>query len=391
MSKENKKSQKRTGNFWQENKKVIFFILTGFVLWQILIFAVGGFSGSFLPTRKTFLYAEASIKSPKILWNRANFDGVHYLYISRYGYGLYQQAFFPLYPQLIKKAAPLFGGKDLLAAVFISNISFLLALFLFFRLIRLDYKEEVSFRTIIFFLLFPTAFFFGMAYTEGLFLMLILGSFYAARRGQWWWAGILGGLATYTRLVGIFLFPALVYEWYQQNQFSIKKSAARLLSLALIPAGLLTYMGQLWKSAGDPLLFFHVQPYFGAQRSGNKIILLYQVFWRYFKMALTTKWDFLYFTVWLEILTAVVFLVLLILAFRGKIRRSYLIFSLLAFLAPTFFGTFSSLPRYVLVLFPCFIYLGTKIKKKTAYLLGLVLAIFLIICASLFSQGYWIS
>jgi hypothetical protein len=40
---------------------------------------------------------------------------------------------------------------------------------------------------------------------------------------------------------------------------------------------------------GDPLLFFRVQPHFGAGRAGGRLILLYQVFWRYLKMLLTVE------------------------------------------------------------------------------------------------------
>src|SRR5688572_13183072 len=39
---------------------------------------------------------------PSFLTSFGNFDGAHYISISDVGYQLYQQAFFPLYPMLIK-------------------------------------------------------------------------------------------------------------------------------------------------------------------------------------------------------------------------------------------------------------------------------------------------
>ncbi|HUV71484.1 MAG TPA: mannosyltransferase family protein [Clostridia bacterium] len=379
------------GDFWRRNWRAIVFILAVFVFWQVALSALSRFSPSFLPTKMTFLYQEEIPRNPQFLWSRANFDGVHYLYISRFGYGLYQQAFFPGYPWLISALKPVWGGSDLLAAVLIANFCLWGFLLLFYRLISLDYQEKVARQTILFFLLFPTAFFLGMVYTESLFLLLIIGSFYAARKGNWWLAGALGGLSSYVRLGGIFLLPALAWEWYQQNHKNLRTGVASLPSLLLIPAGLLAYMKFLWEKYQDPLLFFHVQSYFGAERSGGKIILLYQVFWRYLKMALTTKLDPLYFTVWLEIGVAVGFLLLLFLAYKKGVRTSYLIFGIISYLVPTCTGTFSSMPRYVLALFPCFIYLGTIKNKLLYYFLALIFSFLLILCSVFFYQGYWIA
>jgi len=82
---------------------------------------------------------------------------------------------------------------------------------------------------------------------------------------------------------------------------------------------------------------------------------------------------------------------LLILAFRKKMRTSYLVFGSLAFVLPTLSGTFSSLPRYVLVLFPAFIYLGMIKSKLIQFGLWVIFGLLLIISAALFYQGYWIA
>jgi hypothetical protein len=141
----------------------------------------------------------------------------------------------------------------------------------------------------------------------------------------------------------------------------------------------------------DSLMFFHVQPYFGAGRTGGKFILIYQVFWRYLKMIAVTKLDYLFFTVWLEFLVSVGFLVLIVLAHRRKIRISYLIFSLLAYVVPTLSGTFLSMPRYVLALFPGFIYLGLIKNNFLKYLLLVAFSLVFVISAALFFRGYWVS
>lgn len=332
------------------------------------------------------------IVNPYFLWSRANFDGIHYLMIAKFGYGVYEQAFFPLYPKLVRMATPVFGGKNLLAGLFISNLSLLLALFIFYKLAILDIQERAAKRAVFFLLFFPTSFFLGMVYSESVFLFLILGSFYLARKRKWLLAGIFGGLASYTRLVGVFLFPALLYEWWSGREVRNERwEVGNMLKVFIIPTGLLVYMKFLWQKYGDPLMFLHVQPSFGAERSGGRIILIYQVFWRYLKMVLTTKSDPLYFTVWLEVLVAISFLILFILAYRAKIRFSYLIFSAFAYFIPSLSGTFSSLPRYCLVLFPAFIYLGMLKNKVVRTVVLAVFGILLVISTTLFFRGYWVS
>lgn len=371
--------------------KSLKFILISYLVWQVVLILISLFSSKFILPKSGYRYSQFAHNAPEYLLNRANFDGYHYLLISQKGYGTYQQAFFPMYPRLIKIISP-FLGSELLAGLIISNVCFLLSLFLFYKLICLDYREEIARKALIFLMIFPTSFFFGAVYTESLFLVLVLGSFYAARKGNWWAAGALGGLASYTRVVGILIFPALIYEWYEQNKIkSLRMKIKSLSPLFLIPLGLLSYMNYLRQNYKDPLLFIHVQSYFGANRSSGKIILLYQVFWRYLKMVLTTKADILYFTVWLELLSALGFIALLVLAFKQKMRLSYLIFSSLAFIMPTLSGTFSSLPRYILVLFPAFIYLGMIKNRIIQFWLKMIFGLLLIISAALFYQGYWIS
>ena len=378
--------------FWKSNQKAIKFIIEVFFVWQAVIFLISFFASRQFPARERFMYNDGKeIVNPIFLWDRANFDGIHYLLISRGGYGLYQQAFFPLYPKLIQSLRPVFGGKDLLAAVFVSNISLFAYLILLYKLACLDYSESIAQKTIIFFLVFPTSFFGGMVYTEALFLMLLLGSFYAARKDKWLVAGILGGLASYTRLIGVFIFPALVWEWWQGRRMRGEKwEVEKLAETLLVPLGLLVYMKFLWRKWNDPLMFIHVQPLFGAERSNN-IILIYQVFWRYFKMILTTKLDPLYFAVWLELLSAVSFIVLLFLAFKKGMRISYLIFAAFSFFIPALTGTFSSLPRYVLVMFPCFILMGVIKDKIVCKILWISFSLLFIISSIFFFRGYWIA
>lgn len=370
-------------------------ILKYFLIWQFAIIIISYLSIQILPLRQTFkggedqstpLDPQPFLKNP-LLYSRANFDGIHYISIARRGYGYGQQAFFPLYPKLLNFLNPIFKNFTV-TGVLISSASFLLGLYLFSKLILLDLPSTVRNWVLIALLFFPVSFFFTSVYTEGLFFLFIISSFYSARRSRWWLAGVFGFLAAYTRLAGIFLLPALIAEWWLQ-----KKSFKALIPLILILLGLLLYMSFLHRSTGDALAFIHVQKLFGQGRS-DKIVLPYQVLWRYVKMITTVnRSDPLFLTIVLEFFTGLSFGVFSIYSIF-KQRLSYSIFNLLSFIIPTVTGTFTSLPRYVIVCFPSFIILGTWLHQtsrlnRLAYfsLSGLGFILFL----ALFSRGYWVS
>lgn len=363
-------------------------LLKVFVLWQAVIIVVTiAAQYSPLPLRETYLGSgtQGYVEKPWF-YSRENFDGMHYTYIARRGYGYSQQAFFPLYPTIIRRIMP-YLNNAVTVGILISLVSFFLGLYFFVKLILLDYSPNVAKWTILALLLFPTSFFFTSIYTEGLFFFLTIAAFYSARTRRWLWAGIFGALASYTRFIGIFLFPALLIEWYQQS-----KKIKNLIPLLLIPMGLVVYMNYLNKTAGDPLAFFHVQVNFAQLRS-EKLILLYQVFWRYTKMLATVnRADPLYLTIVLEFVTGAAFLITTIYSFI-KHRLSYAVFNFLAYIVPTLTGTFTSLPRYVLLCFPSFILIGELLSRSSLarkLILG-AFALAFIIFLSLFARGYWVA
>jgi len=79
---------------------------------------------------------------------------------------------------------------------------------LLYRLVRHDEDASVALRSAWFLLIFPTAYFLHIGYTEALFMALVLGSFLAARTERWWLAGLIGGLAALALIV--YLFVALI-------------------------------------------------------------------------------------------------------------------------------------------------------------------------------------
>ncbi|MEK7110982.1 MAG: mannosyltransferase family protein [Patescibacteria group bacterium] len=342
--------------------------------WRIGLFLLGLISTSLIgflfpyPSFQRLIELGNGIPS---IWSWGGFDGVHYLTISESGYVAdFTQAFFPFFPWVIGIFSKYLSLNSLYSALLVGNLSLLVVTCLFWLLLRIDFKAGQSRQIILSLLFFPTAFFFGAVYGESFFLSLVFGSFLAARKKKWLLAGVIGAMATATRFVGIFLIPALVVEYWLQLKESGKSiksgkfsAVIPVLSICIVSFGLIAYMVYSQQHFNDALKFIHSQPAFGASRS-DKIILLYQVFWRYAKMAVTVDFfSLLYYRISMEVLSAVIFLILGLISFKNT-RLSYAIFGFLSFLAPTLTGTFSSMPRYILVMFPVFIMIGSWLNGE---------------------------
>ncbi|MDO8638370.1 MAG: mannosyltransferase family protein [Candidatus Daviesbacteria bacterium] len=325
----------------------------------------------------------------------ANFDGEHYLSIAMFGYKGLEQAFFPVYPLLISFFAKLFS-QDLMSllinstivGLIISNATFLIALLFLYDLIRIDFPKKIAFFVILLIICFPTSFFFGAVYNESLFLLLTVLAFLHARKGNWFWASIFGMIAAATRIFGVLLFPAFIVEAILQKKYK------QAFWIFLIPAGLGLYMYFQYLNVGDALAFYHIQTLVGEQRQSN-LVILPQVYFRYIKMIFTVDMQNpIYQTVLLEFITGIAFFILPIYGYFKKIRASYLFYAFVGFIITTVQGSFSSVPRYVLVFFPSFIALAIWFDRFPRFLKIIFLsisALLLIIEAALFLRGYWIA
>lgn len=376
-----------------------FKIILLFLSWRFLLFAVMLFAIHNVTLGNTDRFLGGGqfnyhIAPEVFAW--ANFDGEHYLSIAIFGYKEFEQAFFPIFPAVISFfAKPISSDffslllNSTLVGLIISNTSFLLSLLMLFKLIIMDFSKKIAFSTIVIYLLFPTSFYFGSLYNESLFLLLAVSSFYFARKKRWFLASILGFIASGTRVFGFLLLPALILEAYQQ-----KEKISKTFWIFFIPLGLILYMLYQYITAGDALAFYNLQERVGEQHQQG-IILLPQVYYRYIKMLLTV--DFtqpIYQTIILEFAAGILFFILPIYGYFKKIRFSYLLFAMSGFLLPAIQGSFSSIPRYVIVLFPAFLaaaiwFSNIKMLLKVAILISL--GLMLCLETTLFLRGYWVA
>lgn len=366
------------------------------------IFLFFNFLTSFLATKYIpylgfFPYKDVvlSFKLPNFIAFFANFDGAHYLSIVRRGYREFEQAFFPLYPLAIIFLVRLLKINGFISAFLISNASFFIGLILSFFLLEKKFKKNQIVWFYVFFLLFPTSFFFSAIYTEGLFFMLFIATLFFLKRKKYLIASLFAFFAATTRLIGVLLIVPILMERLANKKIKLTFTKIVLFLSPLL--GLFSYSFYLYKTTGDPFFFFNSQPVFGANRS-TKLILLPQVYYRYLKIFLTTGWSFQYFISLVEIcIFTFVFVVLLLDFFRLiKPIKNYEeiglnLFSLINLILPTLTGTFSSVPRYALFSLSFFIALSRIKNLFFKILIAIIFFILHFILLGFFIQGYFVS
>jgi len=376
-------------------------IILLFTAWRIFIFLPLIASEIFLSPRAGYAYTlltyfleKGSVLSNFLLYPYGNFDAAYYLLIAAKGYTI-NAGFFPLFPLSIHIAT--FPIKDILpfdviqylTAIVLVSLFFCSSLIIFYKLLKMDYKENVAIWSIVFLLIFPTSFFFGALYSESLFLFLSLLAFFFARKKKWIAAGITGALLSATRPVGVAMWPVLLYEYFKENK---NKLNIKILPLFLAPLGLISYAIYNFYKWGNPFYFIAAQGNFQNNRTVDSIVLLPQTLFRYAKILFTVKPEIYEWWVALFELCFFAFaLILFYVAWKKKIRISYLIFGILCFLVPVSSGTFSGLPRYVAVIFPIFIALALTKSKTFKIIYCIISLVLLFVFFMLFSKGYFIA
>lgn len=333
----------------------------------------------------------------------ARWDGVWYLTIANRGYDgadSPRHAFFPLYPLLARGIGELGGGGEaavLLAAYLVALAAFFAALVLLYRLTALELGRQVAWPTLLLLCVFPASFFFGAPYSESLFLLCSVGAFYAARTGSWAWAGVAAAGASATRSAGILLLlPLAVMYLYgpRADAATPDRAGGRLggfaprhrlrpsvLWLALAPLGLAGYAVYLGLTYGDPLSFSHVQEFWNRDFAGPLVGAWDGAGAAYdgLRQLLSGSRDIAYFEqsagdpfrVAAQNLALFGFLVFALVGAVGVLRRlpfAYGLYVVTALMLPLSYPVAAqplmSLPRFVAVLFPLFMWLGLVCEER---------------------------
>ncbi len=240
---------------------------------MVLFGTNSGASTAFDPTRISSSFGSLGnvLAAPAVRW-----DSIWYLQIAHSGYQTAREtAFFPLYPLLIKGGA-FVTGSAVIAAIAISLAALLAGLCLLHRLTQLELGERAAGAAVYLVAFGPMALFLSAVYTESLFLALSAGTFLAARRGRWAFAGALAGLGAMTRVTGILLVVPLLVLFFYGPRADVPPAARdawwkpryRLsrcaLWLALAPAGAALFAAYLAVRGFGALSMLHAQEQFSA-------------------------------------------------------------------------------------------------------------------------------
>jgi hypothetical protein len=317
-------------------------------------------------------------------------DSQWYLVIASHGYSfdINSFAFIPLYPLTIHVLSSIFGHPELMGLL-ISNISLFTALYFLYKLIELKWPAQIAKNTLIYLMIFPAAFFFSAIYTESLFFMLVVLSFYFSEKRNYLLAGIFGAFASVTRIMGLILIPCILAKYLKERKWDWRKIDRNILYVALIPIGLLGYMLYQYISVGDPLAFVSAQSSYQFTRHFTIPLL------PIYKSLASLITEPFYSTHLINAYSAIGFIVILIVSWK-KMPLEYNIYSALSLFIPlctiSRIDPLLSFSRFVLVIFPVFISMGMwNLKPLYKWLFIFILVSSQLILLADFVNWYWIA
>ena len=338
-----------------------------------------------------------------------NWDGAWYRSIVEHGYATAQSnyqvnlAFFPLLPILTWFVKTVTFLPTVWVGMLISTLSFTAALILLCKLVTKQFGVSVARWTLLLLAFNPFSYFFGMMYTESLFLLLAVATFWFLLKKQWWLAALMAGLASGTRSVGVALGAVVIlgYAWTAAKQLKwggrhwgflqaslpsgqketvsdrtpsiiLKASSIGLLSFS----GLILFSLYLWRHTGDPLAYKTAQGYWpGRGDLANLVketVMLFTPAHINKEYALRIMWN----------VSAVVDLIGFALLTRMK-QRGMAIFTGVALFLPLLFGTAGSMNRYVQVVFPVFIAYAALLVARPRWLrIGVLALMYIGLCVT---------
>jgi putative flippase GtrA len=277
----------------------------------------------------------------------AAWDGRWYTLLAQRGYVAIPShqsdtAFFPLYPALMHllylAGIPLHAGGLLLA-----NLGFLLGVIAVYELVRTWLPDATAKRAAVYAALFPAGFVYSMIYPEGIVLAAMAGAGVLAAQRRWRWAAVLAAVATLSRPEGLFVALPLAALAFRQRRETDRGAA--LAAVLAAPAALAAVCTYQYLTVGNALAFSNAQSAWGRrlsplglERAVLEIVHAHgQNHWLYRDAAF-----------------CVLYVLLLALAWRIGVPRSWVLAGALIVLLPLESGSFTSDARFGLLALPVY-------------------------------------
>jgi hypothetical protein len=283
-------------------------------------------------------------------------------------------AFFPAFPMSVRYLSVVLGRQPLWTGVGISIVAFYFALTYFLRLSRdLLKDEEQSVTAVMLLASYPFAVFFSAAYTEGLFLLTLMGAVYHFHKQQLWRAAIWGFVCGLTRPNGAFLsivlgLMAVAPMWDAARWRPILPPppgwgaiARRVLAAASPGLGMLVFSAYIYRLTGNPFMWTFQNVAWGrVYRSLDSIVSDRVGFITnngLYSYASTQTIDFFYSLAVLLALTAVW-------PVYRRFGLPFAVFILITILPPMSAGGLLSMGRVTSILFPVFLWMGAAVPPR---------------------------
>lgn len=352
-----------------------FAIITGLVLLSRFLVYYIGYAAKLAQDVNNGWPAYDFFSSFKNIWNR--WDSPHYVDIARDWYVTEAQVippndnylfivFFPLLPMLMRFTGGLVPNPDntfyFASGCIISTVAMCIGCTYFYRLVKRECNHKVAVWSLLLLLFTPATFFFGICYTEALFLCLCIVFFYYLRKGNYWVAAIMGGLAAFTRSLGVLLAIPFFVEWLDCDGIKkqpLKNKLLRLLPIVVITSGTLAYLAINYVIYGDAFKFSEYQLHWHQQFSffATNLAGIGQ-------RVLTDSNIDNVLVMWLpEFLVIIGTIVLFLMGSGNKLRPSYLAFMMVYIVFAAAPSWLLSGVRYFAALFPVYILLGQFSQK----------------------------
>jgi hypothetical protein len=377
----------------QLRKSALAYVLLLFLVSRLLYVVIGDQAirviDEYTPPATTAYTAKISSHLPIqmwYVWDAVNYGNLareystslsqlHPTYDKNGEQGYYLLHWFPLYPLASKALSAVTDISIPYSQLLISNFSFILALYLLYKLMRFDEDDTFARTVVALLILLPASFIFSAALSESLFLALVIGSLYCARKQHWIWAGVLGFFLALTHAEGFLIAIPLLVEAMQQYGFNkqrLRNYIKPAIAGGIAVSGLLLFMLYCWIRTSNPFAYVDSQYDLTGLHISNPIVFLADYILKFKTLVMLGE-------------------LLLVLVAWKKLRWSYTAFAIVwtvltLSIESKSAGIGSSL-RYMSVVFPVAIAAGylTRVKSLNTVIwigLGIVNGAFFILWAN---------
>ncbi|MBU6401603.1 MAG: hypothetical protein KGS61_14900 [Verrucomicrobia bacterium] len=328
----------------------------------------------------------------------ATWDAAHYLFLSELGYGpgVRSDAFYPLWPLLVRWVSALTGGHDVIVGMILANVLSAAAFVLFYAAAGRRFGESVAKWALVWLAVFPGSLFYQFLYSEPVFFLLVVGLWFGLERRRYGVAWVSASMLPLARAVGVFCVlpigwhllmrrpvgPMRGWQWVERERERMDAEggsspglkpgggmadagAAHGMPYGLLLAPLLgwgIYLALMWGWTANPFEGIEAQKYWGVHSVCN--------LWDVPKFVIgwftPTQWhEFTGST-----LDRLMFLVLVYtLPVIWRLGKDLVVWTYVLAILPAMSGTFTSYTRFASEAFPMFLALAVFFERRRMPLL----------------------